>query len=69
MPDAGAAAHRVAGDRVSDDIPVAIVRTPAQRRRRISLIWTIPIVTALVAAWLACDTLAQRGQEITNSIR
>jgi paraquat-inducible protein B len=50
---------------VSDDIPVAIVRTPAQRRRRISLIWTIPIVTALVAAWLAWDTLAQRGPEIT----
>jgi paraquat-inducible protein B len=50
---------------MSDDIPTAIVRTPGERRRRISLIWAIPLVTALVAAWLAWDTLAKRGPEIT----
>jgi len=50
---------------MSDDIPVAIVRTRADRRRRISLIWAIPLVTVLVAAWLAWDTLSKRGPEIT----
>jgi paraquat-inducible protein B len=50
---------------MSDDIPTAIVRTPAERRRRISLIWAIPIVTLLVALWLAWDTLSARGPEIT----
>src|SRR5580698_476448 len=50
---------------MSDDIPVAIVRTRAERRRRISLIWAIPLITAIVAAWLAWDTLAKRGPEIT----
>jgi paraquat-inducible protein B len=50
---------------MSDDIPTAIVRTPGERRWRISLIWAIPIVTALVAAWLAWDTLSKRGPEIT----
>lgn len=32
---------------------------------RISLIWIIPIVTAAIGAWLAWDTLAQRGPLIT----
>jgi paraquat-inducible protein B len=50
---------------MSDDVPVAIVRSPGQRRWRISLIWAIPVVTAVVAAWLAWDTLSKRGQEIT----
>jgi paraquat-inducible protein B len=49
---------------MSDDLPVAIVRTRAERRRRISLIWAIPLVTVLVAAWLAWDTLSKRGPEI-----
>lgn len=50
---------------MSDQIPVAIVRTRAERRRRISLIWAIPLITAGVAAWLAWDTLSKRGPEIT----
>jgi paraquat-inducible protein B len=50
---------------MSDHIPVANVRTPGQRRRRISLIWAIPVVTAVIAAWLAWDTLSKRGPEIT----
>lgn len=41
--------------------PVAIVRTRDQRRRRISLIWAIPIVTLMVAGFLAWDTLSKRG--------
>jgi paraquat-inducible protein B len=50
---------------MSDETPVAIVRTRAERRRRISIIWAIPLVTVLVAAWLAWDTLSKRGPEIT----
>jgi paraquat-inducible protein B len=50
---------------MSDELPTAIVRTRAERRRRISLIWAIPLVTACVAAWLAWDTLTRRGPEIT----
>lgn len=33
--------------------------------RRLSLIWAIPIVTAIIGAWLAWDTLSQRGPLIT----
>jgi paraquat-inducible protein B len=50
---------------MSDDVPAAIVRTRAEQRRRISLIWAIPLITAGIAAWLAWDTLAKRGSEIT----
>lgn len=42
---------------------------PAQarlsRRRRIPLIWLIPIVTLLIGGWLAWDTLSKRGPTIT----
>jgi len=34
------------------------------RRRRISLVWAIPIVTLLVGLWLAWDTLSRRGPTI-----
>ena len=50
---------------MSDEVPVAIVRTRAEQRRRISLIWAIPLITACVAAWLAWDTLTKRGPQIT----
>jgi paraquat-inducible protein B len=46
---------------MSDQPPTAVVRSRTDRRRRLSLIWAIPIVTALVAAWLAWTTLSQRG--------
>ena len=50
---------------MSEDIPTAIVHDRATRRRRISLIWAIPAVTILVAAWLAWDTMSKRGPRIT----
>jgi paraquat-inducible protein B len=50
---------------MSDELPVAIVRTRAERRRRISLIWAVPLITACVAAWLGWDTLSKRGPLIT----
>jgi paraquat-inducible protein B len=50
---------------MSDEVPVAIVRTRAELRRRISLIWAIPLITAGIAVWLAWDTITKRGPEIT----
>ncbi|GEP55763.1 PqiB family protein [Reyranella soli] len=35
------------------------------RRRRIPLIWIVPIVTGLIAMWLAWDTFSKKGPTIT----
>jgi paraquat-inducible protein B len=35
------------------------------RRRRIPLIWIVPILTALIAIWLAWDTFSKKGPTIT----
>ncbi|MBV9251319.1 MAG: MCE family protein, partial [Acetobacteraceae bacterium] len=45
--------------------PTAAIRSSVDRRRRLSFIWAIPIVTVLVGLWLAWNTLSQRGPEIT----
>lgn len=37
------------------------------RRRRIPLIWLVPVVTGLIALWLAWDTYSKRGPTITVS--
>ena len=37
------------------------------RRRRIPLVWIIPLFTALIAAWLAWDTFSKRGPTIVIS--
>jgi paraquat-inducible protein B len=42
------------------DLPQAAIG----RRRRISFIWAIPVVTLLIAGWLAWDTLSKRGPTI-----
>jgi paraquat-inducible protein B len=39
------------------------------RRRRVSVIWIIPVITLLIAAWLAWDTLSKRGPLITISFQ
>lgn len=49
--------------------PTAAVRTALTPRRRFSLIWVIPIVTAAIGGWLAWDTLSQRGPLITISFQ
>jgi len=41
-------------------IPTAAVR----RSRRIPLIWTVPLLTALIGGWLAWDTFSKRGPTI-----
>jgi paraquat-inducible protein B len=50
---------------MSDRPPTAVVRSRLEHRRRLSLVWAIPIVTALVGAWLAWHTLTERGPLIT----
>ena len=37
------------------------------RRRRIPLVWIVPLITALIAAWLAWDTFSKRGPTIVIS--
>jgi|FEC22Drversion2_1045045.scaffolds.fasta_scaffold00497_4 paraquat-inducible protein B len=43
------------------DLPTAGVH----RRRRIPLIWIVPLLTGLIAAWLAWDTMSKKGPTIT----
>src|SRR5262245_29107966 len=51
----------MATDREAASVPVAAQR----RQRRIPLIWLVPVVTALIGAWLAWDTFSKRGPTIT----
>ena len=46
-----------------DNLPEALV----DNRRRISLVWLIPLVAVFAAAWLGYHTLAQQGPLITIS--
>ncbi len=45
--------------------PVELPTAGVHRRRRIPLIWIVPVLTALIAAWLAWDTISKRGPTIT----
>lgn len=45
--------------------PIAVVATRRQRRRNLSYVWAVPIVTACVAAWLVWNTVTARGPLIT----
>ena len=45
--------------------PTAVMRSKIDRKRRLSLIWAIPVVTVIVGAWLAWTTLSERGPLIT----
>lgn len=50
---------------MSDRAPAAVVRAPIDHKRRLSLIWAIPVVTLLIGAWLAWQTLSAQGPLIT----
>jgi paraquat-inducible protein B len=52
-----------------DDPPTARVSTGGHRRRRLSLIWIIPLVTIAIGGYLAWHTLSQRGPTITISFQ
>ncbi len=45
----------------------AIPRATAQRSRRISVIWLIPLVAVAIGGWLAWDTLSKEGPTIKIS--
>ncbi len=45
--------------------PSAVLRSSLDHKRRLSLIWAIPIVTLIIAAWLAWHTIRDRGPLIT----
>jgi paraquat-inducible protein B len=47
--------------------PAELPTAGAQRRRRIPLVWIVPLVTALIAAWLVWDTYSKRGPTIVIS--
>src|SRR5471032_643839 len=44
-----------------EPLPVA----GAHRRRRIPLVWAVPVVAGLIALWLAWDTYSKKGPTIT----
>ena len=50
---------------MSEQPPSAVVRSVLDRKRRLSLIWAIPVVTAVIGIWLAWQTLSERGPLIT----
>ncbi|HXK26138.1 MAG TPA: MlaD family protein, partial [Myxococcota bacterium] len=53
--------EREPGSFEEDDVASAVVET----RRRPSIVWLIPIVAALVGAFVAWRALSERGPEIT----
>lgn len=50
---------------MSDQPPAAVIHTRGHRRRRLSVIWAIPLITAILGAWLVWQTLDERGPLIT----
>ena len=51
---------------MTDNIePAKLPTAGVRRRRRIPLVWIVPILTGLIAAWLAWDTYSHRGPTIT----
>lgn len=50
---------------MSDRPPSAVVRSQIDQRRRLSLIWAVPVVTLLIGGWLAWQTISERGPLIT----
>lgn len=45
--------------------PAPVPTAPVRRRRRIPLVWIVPLLTGLIGAWLAWDTYSKRGPTIT----
>jgi paraquat-inducible protein B len=50
---------------MSDKHPTAVVTSRIDHKRRLPLIWAIPVVTVIIGAWLAWSTISQRGPLIT----
>lgn len=50
------------------EIPEAIIE-PRKRRPRVSIVWLIPLLAALIGGWLAYKTLSEQGPLITISFK
>jgi paraquat-inducible protein B len=50
---------------MSDKHPTAVVTSRIDHKRRLPLIWAIPVVTVIIGAWLAWSTISERGPLIT----
>jgi paraquat-inducible protein B len=50
---------------MSDRPPSAIVRSRIEHKRRLSLIWAIPVITVIIGVWLAWQTISERGPLVT----
>jgi paraquat-inducible protein B len=55
----------IADDRQTVAVPEAII----QHKKGFSVIWVVPIVAALIGAWLAYQAISQRGPTITISFK
>ncbi len=44
--------------------PPVVVQAVARRRRRVSVIWILPLVAVAIGAWLVWDTLSKQGPTI-----
>jgi len=51
------------------DMPPSMEPAAKVRRSRISLVWLIPLVAAVIAAWLGYRTVSQQGTVVTLSFR
>jgi len=51
------------------DMPPSMEPAAKVRRSRISLVWLIPLVAAVIAAWLGYRTVSQEGTVVTLSFR
>src|SRR3981189_1698431 len=47
--------------------PAQLPTAGVHRRRRIPLVWIVPLIPALIAAWLAWDSFSKRGPTIVIS--
>src|SRR6476620_8614452 len=67
----GYLALRLLDERPVNDQPVVtgVASATVRRRRRIPLVWFVPIVSAIIAAWLAWNTYTKRGPTITISFQ
>jgi paraquat-inducible protein B len=48
-----------------DDIPIQSAVVQKKGKRRVSLIWIIPVISILIGLWLVYDTYSKRGPKIT----
>jgi paraquat-inducible protein B len=55
----------MSGQQPAGGHPTAVVRSKVEHKRRLSLIWAIPVVTVIIGGWLAWRTISERGPLIT----